>query len=889
MLSQDELTLWYERLKLPTEAQTIIDHIRSSDPARRVGGGRRNVTGRYPSKKMGVSIQFESHRVELAAIYEMEHSSDVLEYYDQPQSIKLLYASASGRRMGVLHTPDFFVLRENSAGWEEWKTEEDLPKLAEHNDNRYRKEDKRWRCPPGEGYAAQFGLSYRVRSSQEIDWKLQRNVQFLEDYFRGDSAVVPATIREHVLSYVAALPSITLRNLIETTSGIATPDQIFFLIADETVYVDLSSAPLAEPDKVIVFPSKDVTLDIGRDKDASQQPLHSGTQTFETGTSLDWDGRRWRIANMGEHQVYLLGEPGDFMEVPVAAFEALARQGRILRTDADQQYGSSISHKLRQANERDLKIANERVKLVRLYLSGNPVPADVGFSPRTLRRWVADYRTAESESGNGYIALLPGYAARGNRNAKLPERSQQLMLEFIDKHYENLKQRTLYSVWSALGSACEQQGCPTPSYKTFCRTVHGRSGSLQTRKRQGERSAYKEEPFYWELELKTPRHGDRPLEIAHVDHTELDIELRSSFTKRLLGRPWLTLLTDAFSRRVLAFYLTFDPPSYRSCMMIFRECVRRSGRLPQILVMDGGREFDSIYFEALLARYECLKKTRPPAKARFGSICERLFGTVNTSFIYNLAGNTQITRNVRQVTKSVDPKEHAIWTLAALHQLLTEYLYNIYDSTTHSALGQSPREAFESGITRSGQRVHRLVAYNSEFFMATLPTTTRGTAKVVPNRGAKINHIFYWCEAFRYPDCQEKQVAVRFDPFDAGTAFAFVHNQWQTCHSEHYLAFRGHSERELMLATEELKRLHWDHSREYAITGRRLADYLSSVEAEEVVLKQRLCDSESTGIRSVPSAVEPVALDGNPVTHDDAPRQVSSSELHTAIVAYEEF
>lgn len=467
MLSQDELTLWYDRLRLPAEARTIIGHIRSSGPARRVGGGRRNVTGRYPSKKMGVTIQFESHRVELAAIYEMEHSADVLEYYDQPQSIKLLYEAPSGRRLGVWHTPDFFVLRENSAGWEEWKTQEDLPTLAEHNDNRYRKEDERWRCPPGEEYAAQFGLSYRVRSSQEIDWKLQRNVQFLEDYFRGDSAVVPATIREHVLSHVAALPSITLRKLIEMTSGIATPDQIFFLIADATVYVDLCSAPLAEPDKVIVFPSKEMALGIDRDKDASRQPFRSGTQTFEMGASLNWDGRRWQIANMGEHQVCLLGEDGDFIEVPIAAFEALARQGRILQTDAEQKYRSSITHKLRQASESDLKIANERVKLVRLYLSGNPVPAGVGFSPRTLRRWAAVYRSAESESGNGYIALLPGYAARGNRNAKLPERSQQLMLEFIDKHYENLKQRTLHSVWSALGLACEQQGCLIRAIRLF--------------------------------------------------------------------------------------------------------------------------------------------------------------------------------------------------------------------------------------------------------------------------------------------------------------------------------------------------------------------------------------------------------------------------------------
>ena len=81
-------------------------------------------------------------------------------------------------------------------------------------------------------------------------------------------------------------------------------------------------------------------------------------------------------------------------------------------------------------------------------------------------------------------------------------------------------------------------------------------------------------------------------------------------------------------------------------MMVLRECVRRHAHLPDVVVVDGGREFNSVFFEALLARYECIKKTRPPAKARFGSVVERLFGTANTQFIHNLKGNTQITRNV---------------------------------------------------------------------------------------------------------------------------------------------------------------------------------------------------------------------------------------------------
>ena len=54
----------------------------------------------------------ESHRVELAAIYELEHDGEVLEYCDQPPAIKLHYQSAAGRRLGVLHTADYFVIRE---------------------------------------------------------------------------------------------------------------------------------------------------------------------------------------------------------------------------------------------------------------------------------------------------------------------------------------------------------------------------------------------------------------------------------------------------------------------------------------------------------------------------------------------------------------------------------------------------------------------------------------------------------------------------------------------------------------------------------------------------------------------------------------------------------
>jgi hypothetical protein len=88
VLSRDDLLTLYERLGLSDEARSVIDHVRSSDPARRVGSGRGNVSGRYPSKKMGITIQFESHRVELAAIYEMENDAHVLEYFKKIRRLR---------------------------------------------------------------------------------------------------------------------------------------------------------------------------------------------------------------------------------------------------------------------------------------------------------------------------------------------------------------------------------------------------------------------------------------------------------------------------------------------------------------------------------------------------------------------------------------------------------------------------------------------------------------------------------------------------------------------------------------------------------------------------------------------------------------------------------
>jgi len=875
MLDESNFLAWCRKLTLTEQAQAVVRQIRESAPSRRVESRCGNVSGRYPSRKMGVTIQFESHKNELAHIRELEHDPEVLEFYDQPPAILLDYLSARGRRLGVLHTPDFFVLRQTTAGWEECKTEEELTRLEAKNSNRYRRAvaGEGWHGQPGEAYAAQFSFYYRVISSAGIDWTWQRNIEFLDDYLRDDETASNAASMILVRALLNARSHLTLAELFHQTAGSVSRDEVYSMIARGEVYTDLRACPLIEPERARIFTDEATArsdtnfLPVKEGVDAHANP--SRVVSVEIGKCLLWDGQRWQIINIGERMIALHGEGEAVTELPHATFERLVGEARITNVPevSDSAAVSKAKAQLAAADHASLAEANRRAQIVRLFLREGKTSEVLATRTRTLQRWVRSYRQSQEACGNGYVGLVPRPRA-GNNREKLPPATKVLLAEFIERDYETLKQKRRFEVYVAYTEECRERGIIAASFKTFCRAVRARPRYEQTSKRQGRRAAYVYEPWHWELTLTTPRHGERPFQIAHLDHTELDAELVCSVTGQLLGRPWTTFMTDAYSRRMLALYLTFDPPSYRSCMMVLREGVRRFHRMPQTIIVDGGAEFRSIYFESLLARYECTKKTRPAAQARFGSVCERLFGTANTQFIHNLAGNTQIMRRVREATKSLLPRNHAVWTLGELHRYLCEWAYEVYDTAAHPALGQSPCEAFAQGLSCGGERAHRLIAYDEDFRISTLPTTAKGRAKVVPGRGVKINHLYYWAEAFRSPSIESSSVEVRFDPADAGTAYALVGRGWVRCYSEHYAVFRGRSERELMIASTELRGRRKQHGKQASLGAARLARFLQSVEAEEALLRQRLADREAQGLRQ--TSINTSVMEAANVTDDEA-------------------
>ncbi len=813
---------WCRALALPPATRDYLATIRGRLPVRRVSSRAGNVSGTYPSRKMGVTIQFESHKVELRAILVMDHDPEVLEFFDQPDTFKLRYpGTRAGKMQGHYYTPDFLVLRKGSVCFEEWKSESELHRLAQRSPTRYQPiEGGGWRCPPAEEAIAPLGLPFQVRSSAELDPTYIDNLVFLEDYF-GVPLTIPAQVHTYVLQRIQEIPGLPLSVLVSDGSGVR-PNDVYAMLAKSALYADLYAAPLIEHRRVHLYLSADqarayahrlptrLTSRVG-------SPLPEVTAPLAPNTPLLWDGLCWTLINPGETTTTLLSEKGQPARIPSSLFFHALDAGEIRplgRTEELPTTSPEVDRRLSLASPEDLRQANERYSQVVAYLQGEK-ETYAKTPPRTLHRWVARFREAEATLGCGYVGLLSRKAAQGNRTPKAPQAPSDLMETFITQLFETPRKAPAATVYRAYEQECKN-----------------------------------EQPWYWELQHDTPRHGRRPFEIVHIDHTELDIEVRSSSTGQLLGKPWVTFMMDAYSRRVLAAYLTFDPPSYRSVMMVLRICVQRFERFPQSIIVDGGKEFHSVYFESLLAQHRCTKKYRPWAQPHFGSVIERLFNTTNEQFIYTLLGNTQAAKRARLMTKAVDPREHALWTLPDLYTYLVEYLYVIYDQNEHSSLGMSPQAAYLWGMRQGGEREHVRVAYTDRFLKETCPTTAKGTAVVQKGCGIKVNHFYYWNNAFRSGEVVKTAVPIRFDPFDISTVYAQVQGQWITCRSS-YVTLEGHTERELFLATQELRQSARRDGKRVEISAARLADHMSKAGAHEELLRQRWHDLEGKKVFAI--------------------------------------
>lgn len=839
-------------IKVSPETQAILAHIRSSLPARRARANAGNEVITFPSPKMDLMLEVESGKVEFAYLLLSEFDDLVYEIYNQPPSIQLEYLDRHNQLQRPWHTADFFVFRYDFAGWVECKPLDRLVKLAQKSPNRYVVDESgMWHCPPGEAYVEKLGLKYEIWVADDINWDIQSNWLYLMPYYQDlESLSVPEQVLDVLYDLVEATPGISLAELRRAlqertdiqydkilTKGIPA-DLINIVIAQHLLYVDLTKYRLGDQYRrhVPVYRDKAAALAAPLPRAQQDDPcLDARPVVVEANAPVMWDGKTWQIKTLGETEILLLDEEGQPFSLPYKAFEGYVKEGKItgVRWRERSYFTNEGEEKLDRASPRAIATANFRDRVI------HPEDYDdeeqdrnaakrASVPERTRRLWKQLYREAEVQYGTGYIGLLPDYHDCGRKS--IDPKDIELIKEAREKCYDTPARPPKRGTYGEYLLLCQEQDPPrTPiNQSTFYDHFHRLKNKYdETVVREGTRSAYPYKRPHRSKKRGPARHGQSAWEHAYLDHFQIDEKLLDSETRAELGQCWMTMLILGYPHRFAAYALSFDEPSYRSCLMVLRLCVKRFGRLPDSITVDGGPEFHSLYFDKFLATYKIRKRKRPKSEPRFGSVQERLGLTMNTEFINHLLGNTQARKNHRTQTKATDPSRLTNWTLPVLAERIREWADEVYDTTEHPALkGLSPRQAYEQSIERDGLREHKLIPYDLAFLRQTYPTTRGGKAKVQPGIGVRIQYIDYWCEEMGDADVEEKVVPVRYDPFDRSMAYAYILGQWRPCQSA-LNEFADCTEREIQLMAEEIRQSErLQHGRErIEITQEKLAKF----------------------------------------------------------------
>lgn len=486
MLTDEAFRAWCQHNQIAPETATYIQRIRSSQPVRKVRSGVSNVTGRYPSVKMGVSIQFESQHVELWGIYTMERDDDVLEYFDQPTRIQLHYHARSGRKTSPWHTPDFFVVRRDGAGFEEWKPTAALDHLAIRMPERYQRHGAGgWRCPPGEAVAHALGLSYRVRTSAEYPPFYIQNLKFLQDFWTH-TCHVDAGQEAQVRAALTAYPGVSVAALLDAHPHVSV-DVVWALLTAHRLYTDLSAASLMHWEHVFLYQGE-------AEGHAAVWQAEQMRLATPLASRLLWDGRLWEAEVEGS-TVTLRPEVGARFRLASDHFQRLVDLGQITPEGpaTPSPLREAAREALAQAGPKALEAANRRWHEILAYTRGEAITV----TARSIQNWMAAFRRAETAFGCGYLGLLDHVARRGNRTTRVPEASRALRREYLTTHDAVPQAKRAAGVYRLYREACARQGLPPVGERPLYRERARWPSQEVTTRRRGKRAAYAAQPFYY--------------------------------------------------------------------------------------------------------------------------------------------------------------------------------------------------------------------------------------------------------------------------------------------------------------------------------------------------------------------------------------------------------
>jgi putative transposase len=441
-------------------------------------------------------------------------------------------------------------------------------------------------------------------------------------------------------------------------------------------------------------------------------------------------------------------------------------------------------------NDQSWAVAKKRLEIIKPLLNTpqrtradvTKAAEDNNTSTNTLYNWLKAY-----EASNSLSSLLPK-TRKDKGQTKIPPETEEIIQEVMATDFLTKQRKSVQKVCDEVAKRCTQQGLPVPHANTVRNRIKALTPELVARKREGKKKA--------DLNFR-PHEGefpgaDWPLAVVQIDHTKLDIILVDDHYRRPIGRPWITLAFDVYSRMITGFYVSFDPPSALSTGLCIAHSVLPKDKslakydvksewpvwgLPTTIHVDNAKEFRGEMLQRACNEYGIDLAWRPVGRPNFGAHVERALGTLSKE-IHTLPGTTF--SNTLEKGDYNSEKQAAL-TLSEFEEWLTIYIADIYHQKLHTSLNTTPLAAFKRGIfgdeTAPGCGLPAKITDEDRLRLDFMPFELR----TVQDYGVVIDEVHYyhdvlrrWINALDPKDSRRKRLfTFRRDPRDISQLWFF--------------------------------------------------------------------------------------------------------------------
>ena len=375
---------------------------------------------------------------------------------------------------------------------------------------------------------------------------------------------------------------------------------------------------------------------------------------------------------------------------------------------------------------------------------------EFGKHANSLYAWIRLYEAS------GTLTVLMQQERRDKGQARIDGTVEEIIKNVIDVEYLNKQQKSPMKVYEAVVSLCRNAGLTPPHSNTVRNRLNALPEPLKIHRRRGAKAA---------RDRFAPTLGhfpgaDYPYAVIQIDHTPLDIITVDDVHRLPLDRPYLTLAIDVFSRMIVGYHVSYDPPSAVAVGLCLSQAILPKDSLlveqdvsgswpcwglPTTVHADNAKEFRGAMLSKACQQYDINIEWRPVGRPHFGGHIERLMGTVAKE-VHTLPGTTF--SNIKQKGEYNSVAQSSL-TLAELERWLLIYITGVYHQRFHTGIQCSPIKKYEEGIFGSsnspGSGLPPKIVDELRLRLDFMPFVER----TVQDYGLLIDDIFYFSDVLR--------------------------------------------------------------------------------------------------------------------------------------------